>query len=177
VIWFAGWCDKIEQYLSTKNPVAGPHFNVSSPEPTGVVGVLAPEASPLLGLVCAAVPPLCGGNAVVAISSARYPLQAVAFAEAVAVSDLPAGSINVLTGDADALALQLAIHMDVDAMSLLGGDESLTARVKEAGAENVKRIHSRPCGDSRSFTGDGALTPWSIAAFMEIKTVWHPAGM
>jgi acyl-CoA reductase-like NAD-dependent aldehyde dehydrogenase len=104
-------------------------------------------------------------------------LQAVAFAEAVAVSDLPPGSLNVLTGDADALALQLAKHMDVDAMSLLGGDDSLVSRVREAGAENVKRIHARPSGDSRRFTGAGALTPWAVAAFMEIKTVWHPAGM
>lgn len=177
VVWYAGWCDKIEQYLSTKNPVAGPHFNVSSPEPTGVVGVISPARSALLGLVSTIVPPLCGGNVVIAVASAEQPLVAIAFAEAIATSDLPGGAINILTGDCDELARHMARHMDVNALSMWGGDAALRQEVEFLSADNVKRIdvHAEP--KPAWWLEERARNPQRIAAFMEIKTVWHPAGM
>jgi acyl-CoA reductase-like NAD-dependent aldehyde dehydrogenase len=166
VVWYAGWADKLPQVLGGSNPVAGPYFNFSVPEPTGVVAVLAPSEPALGGLVSRIMPALVGGNAVVAVASELHPLAAVELAEALATSDLPAGVVNVLTGFRDELAPWLAGHMDVNAIDLTGADGS-TAELEKLAAENVKRV-VRSTADVQS--------PWEIEAFLEIKTVWHPIG-
>ena len=166
IVWYAGWADKLPQVLGGSNPVAGPYFNFTVPEPTGVVAVLAPEEPPLLGLVSRILPPLIGGNAVVAVASEARPLAAVELAEAIATSDVPGGVVNLLTGSAAELGPWLAAHMDVNAIDLAGANGD-TAELERAAAENVKRVvHGR--ADVQS--------PWEIAAFLEQKTVWHPMG-
>ena len=166
IVWYAGWADKLPQVLGGANPVAGPYFNFTVPEPTGIVAVLAPDEPPLLGLVTRLMPPLVGGNAVVAVASETRPLAAIELAEALATSDVPGGVVNILTGERKDMAPTLASHMDVNAVDLCGADG--TAReLEELAAENVKRIvHGRP--DTQS--------PWEISAFLELKTVWHPIG-
>jgi acyl-CoA reductase-like NAD-dependent aldehyde dehydrogenase len=166
VVWYAGWADKLPQVLGGSNPVAGPYFNFTVPEPTGVVAVLAPPEPALGGLVSRIMPPLVGGNAVVAVASEAHPLAAVELAEALATSDLPAGAVNILTGFRDELAPWLAGHMDVNAIDVTGADGSLEELEKLA-AENVKRV-VRSSSDAQS--------PWEIEAFLELKTVWHPIG-
>jgi acyl-CoA reductase-like NAD-dependent aldehyde dehydrogenase len=167
VVWYAGWADKLAQVLGGANPVAGPYFDFTIPEPTGVVAVLAPDEPPLAGLVARLVPPLVGGNAVVAVASEARPLAAVELAEAIATSDVPAGVVNVLTGRRDELAPWLAGHMDVNAIDLTGADGP-TAELELLAAENVKRVvRSSP----------EAQSPWEVAAFLELKTVWHPIGL
>lgn len=175
VVWYAGWCDKIEQAFSTKNPVSGPHFNVSSPEPTGVVGVVAPRAPGLFGLSAATLPALSGGNAVVALASETDPMSAIAFAEAIATCDLPPGVLNVLTGSRDATAQHLAAHMDVNALSIWDCDAALANRLQTAAVENVKRVRDYDAADANALTD--TQSPHRILDFMEIKTVWHPAGV
>lgn len=177
IAWYAGWCDKIEQLLSTKNPVGLSHFNVSSPEPTGVIGVVAPTEPGLLGLVSAVIPGVCGGNCTVAIASEREPLSAVAFAEAIATADVPAGVVNILTGYRSETVPTLAAHMDVNALDLWIADEAQDAAAAQVACNNVKRVRRHGEPPRRFwFTGDGQGPDW-IAAFMEIKTVWHPAGV
>jgi acyl-CoA reductase-like NAD-dependent aldehyde dehydrogenase len=166
VVWYAGWADKLAQVLGSSNPVAGPYFNFTVPEPTGVVAVLAPEEPPLLGLVSRVVPALTGGNVVVAVASEAHPLAAIELAEALATSDVPAGAVNLLTGHTDELAPWLASHMDVNALDLTGVDGA-SAELERAAAQNVKRV-VRGQPDSQS--------PWDIASFLELKTVWHPVG-
>lgn len=177
IVWYGGWCDKIEQYLSTKNPVAGPHFNVSSPEPTGVVGVIAPASSLLLGLVSTIAPPLCAGNTVVIVVHTTGFTAAIPLAEAVATADFTPGAVNILTGEVEELTQHLARHMDVNALSIWGGSDAMRRQAAMLGAENVKRIDAHPEPKPRSWFGDAAQSPQRIAAFMEIKTVWHPAGV
>jgi acyl-CoA reductase-like NAD-dependent aldehyde dehydrogenase len=166
IVWYAGWADKLPQVLGGSNPVAGPYFNFTVPEPTGIVAVLAPDEPALLGLVTRVLPPLVGGNAVVAVASETQPLAAIELAEAIATSDLPGGVINILTGSRTEIAPHLAAHMDVNALDLCGAD-GLSTELEEAAAENVKRI-VRGRADVQS--------PWEIAAFLELKTVWHPIG-
>ena len=166
VVWYAGWADKLAQVLGSSNPVAGPYFNFTVPEPTGVVAVIAPDEPALDGLVARIAPALVGGNAVVATASERHPLAAVELAEAIATSDLPAGVVNILTGFRDELAPVLASHMDVNAIDLTGADGA-TAELERAAADNVKRVVRG---------ADGAQSPWAIADFLELKTVWHPVG-
>jgi acyl-CoA reductase-like NAD-dependent aldehyde dehydrogenase len=175
IVWYAGWCDKIEQLFSTKNPVNGPHFNVSSPEPTGVVGVIAPRTPGLLGLAAATLPALCGANTVVALASERDPISAIAFAEAVATCDLPNGVLNILTGTRETVAQHLAAHMDVNALSIWDCDAALADRLQTAAVENVKRVRVISAADA--VAGARTLSPHRILDFMEIKTVWHPAGV
>jgi acyl-CoA reductase-like NAD-dependent aldehyde dehydrogenase len=166
VVWYAGWADKLSQVLGGSNPVAGPYFNFTVPEPTGVVAVLAPDEPPLLGLVTRLLPPLVGGNAVVAVASELRPLAAIELAEAIATSDVPAGVVNLLTGFRSELAPILAAHMDVNALDL-GAANGAAPELEKLAAENVKRVvHGNPNGQS----------PWEIAAFLELKTVWHPIG-
>lgn len=166
IVWYAGWADKLPQVLGGSNPVAGPYFNFTVPEPTGVVAVLAPQEPPLLGLVSRLLPPLVGGNAVVAVASEARPLAAIELAEAVATSDVPGGVVNLLTGSPEELGPVLAAHMDVNALDLSGADGS-APELERLAADNVKRVvHGRP--DTQS--------PWEIAAFLELKTVWHPMG-
>ena len=165
VVWYAGWADKLAQVLGSSNPVAGPYFNFTVPEPTGVVAVVAPDEPPLDGLVARLVPALVGGNAVVAIAADTQPLAAIELAEAVATSDVPPGVVNVLTGSRAELAPVLAAHMDVNAIDVTGADGA-AAELESLAAENVKRVVRAK--DDRS--------PWEIGAFMELKTVWHPIG-
>jgi len=166
IVWYAGWADKLPQVLGGANPVAGPYFNFTVPEPTGVVAVLAPQEPPLLGLVTRLLPPLVGGNAVVAVASEARPLAAVELAEAIATSDVPGGVVNLLTGSADELGPVLAAHMDVNALDLAGADGS-APELERLAADNVKRV-VRGRNDAQS--------PWEIASFLELKTVWHPLG-
>jgi acyl-CoA reductase-like NAD-dependent aldehyde dehydrogenase len=165
-VWYAGWADKLSQVLGGANPVAGPYFNFTVPEPTGVVGVLAPDEPALLGLVTRLIPPLVGGNAVVAVASETRPLAAVELAEAFATSDVPGGVVNILTGYRRELAPVLAAHMDVNALDLAGADGE-SPELERLAAENVKRV-VRGRADAQS--------PWEIASFLELKTVWHPIG-
>ena len=166
-VWYAGWADKLAQVLGSSNPVAGPYFDFTVPEPTGVVALLAPAEPPLLGLVSRLLPPLVGGNTVVAVAGESAAVAAVELSEALATSDFPGGSVNVLTGFADELAPWLAGHMDVNAIDLTGLDGS-TAELERSAAENVKRV-IRSDVDSQS--------PWEVSAFLELKTVWHPIGL
>jgi acyl-CoA reductase-like NAD-dependent aldehyde dehydrogenase len=166
-VWYAGWADKLAQVLGGSNPVAGPYFDFTVPEPTGVVAIFAPAEPPLLGLVSRLLPALVGGNAVVAVASETHPVAAVELSEALATSDFPAGTVNVLTGFQDELAPWLAGHMDVNAIDLTGIDGS-TTELETAAAENVKRV-VRSSPDAQS--------PWEIESFLEFKTVWHPIGL
>jgi acyl-CoA reductase-like NAD-dependent aldehyde dehydrogenase len=166
IVWYAGWTDKLAQILGSSNPVAGPYFNFTVPEPTGVVAVIAPDDPPLLGLVSRVLPALTGGNAVVALASETRPLAAIELAEALATSDVPGGAVNLLTGHRSELAPWLASHMDVNAIDITGADGD-SPDLERAAAENVKRVvRGKP--DSQS--------PWEIESFLELKTVWHPVG-
>jgi acyl-CoA reductase-like NAD-dependent aldehyde dehydrogenase len=167
VVWYAGWADKLPQVLGSSNPVAGPYFNFTVPEPTGVVAIVAPEKPALDGLVARLAPALVGGNAVVALASETHPLAAIELAEALATSDVPAGVVNVLTGFRDELAPVLAVHMDVNAIDLSGADGSL-AELERLAADNVKRV---------VYTDPSAQSPYEIERFLELKTVWHPVGV
>jgi acyl-CoA reductase-like NAD-dependent aldehyde dehydrogenase len=169
LVWYAGWCDKFAQVLGNLNPVAGPFFNISTPEPTGVVAIIAPEKPALLGVVSRLAPVLVPGNTAVLVTSRSLPLPAATFAEALATSDVPGGVINILTGSAAELTPWLAGHMDVDAIDLTGSDPSLLEAAELAAADNVKRVIRFDAVDSQS--------PYQIAAFTETKTVWHPKGL
>jgi acyl-CoA reductase-like NAD-dependent aldehyde dehydrogenase len=165
-VWYAGFADKLAQVIGSSNPVAGPYFNFTIPEPTGVVGIVAPAEPPLLGLVSRIAPALTGGNAVVALASETSPLAAIELAEAIATSDVPGGVVNILTGQTAELAPWLASHMDVNALDISGAD-GLRADLEAAAADNVKRV---VIGEP------DAQSLYEISAFLELKTVWHPIG-
>jgi acyl-CoA reductase-like NAD-dependent aldehyde dehydrogenase len=167
LVWYAGWADKLAQVLGSANPVAGPYFNFTVPEPTGVVGVLAPEKPALLGLVSRLTPVLVGGNAAVVVASESRPLAAIELAEVLATSDVPGGVVNLLTGYRRELAPVLAGHMDVNALDVTGADGDVP-ELERLAAENVKRIVRGSVQDQ---------SPWEIAGFLELKTVWHPLGV
>ena len=166
MVWYAGWADKLAQVLGGTNPVAGPYFNFTIPEPTGVVGILAPDEPALEGLVSRLAPAIVGGNAAVIVASEQHPLAAIELAEALATSDVPGGIVNILTGHRAELAPWLAAHMDVNAIDVTGAD-GLSPELERAAADNVKRV-VRGAATAQS--------PWEIAAFLELKTVWHPIG-
>src|SRR6266508_4914276 len=166
IVWYAGWADKIAQVLGSSNPVAAPYFNFTIPEPTGIVGVVAPEPSSLLGLVSRLAPPLVAGNSVVVLASESRPLAAIELAEVLATSDVPGGVVNLLTGYKAELSPWLASHMDVNAIDLTGANGDV-AELERAAADNVKRIVKAP---------PDAQSPYQIADFLELKTVWHPIG-
>ena len=175
-VWYAGWPDKVAQVAGAANPVAGPFFNFSVPEPTGVVAVVAPAESSLLGLVSVVAPVIATGNTVVVIASERRPLPAITLAEVLATSDLPGGVVNVLTGFVAELASVLAGHMDVNAIDLTGVAPGARAELEKLAAENVKRVFAP--------APNGAASDWAAApgtrrllAFLETKTVWHPVGI
>jgi acyl-CoA reductase-like NAD-dependent aldehyde dehydrogenase len=180
-VWYAGWADKIAQVLGSSNPVAAPYFNFTIPEPTGVVGIVAPESSSLLGLVSRLAPPLVTGNTVVVVASETRPLPAVTLTEVLATSDVPGGVINVLTGLKHELVPVLAAHLDVDAIDVWGVPDDLRTDTELVAADNVKRLARRPAGstDARFDWLDdrAAERPEWIAAFLEMKTVWHPIGV
>jgi acyl-CoA reductase-like NAD-dependent aldehyde dehydrogenase len=167
IVWYAGWADKIAQVLGTSNPVAGPYFNFTVPEPTGVVGIVAPEEPALLGLVSRLMPAIVGGNSTVVLASESQPLAAVELAEVLATSDVPGGVVNIVTGYRSELAPVLAGHMDVNAIDVAGADGDV-AELERLAAENVKRV-VRGAADGQS--------PWDVASFLELKTVWHPIGV
>jgi acyl-CoA reductase-like NAD-dependent aldehyde dehydrogenase len=166
-VWYAGFADKLAQVLGSSNPVAGPYFNFTVPEPTGVVGILAPEEPALAGLVSRLAPPLVGGNAVVAVASESHPLAAIELAEALATADFPGGVVNILTGLQEELAPVLAGHMDVNALDLTGADGEV-AELERLAAENVKRVVRGAADDQNA---------WEISRFLELKTIWHPIGV
>jgi acyl-CoA reductase-like NAD-dependent aldehyde dehydrogenase len=172
-VWYAGWADKIGQVLGGANPVAGPYFNFTIPEPTGVVGIVAPADQALLGLVSRLAPAIVSGNTAVVLASERSPLPAVTLSEVLATSDVPGGVVNLLTGFAKELIPWLAGHMDVNALDATGVPDELRAQVEELAAENVKRLHRGPDVDPFS---PQAQSPYEITALMEFKTVWHPVG-
>lgn len=174
LVWYAGWADKIAQVVGGTNPVSAPYFDFSVPEPTGVVGVLAPQESSLLGLVSVVAPVVVTGNTCVVATSTARPLPAITFAEVLATSDVPGGVVNVLTGPQADTAPTLASHMDVNAVDLtgaLGGDEAATA-LEVAAAENLKRVR-RPAAED--WDADPALD--RMTWVLETKTVWHPIGI
>ena len=176
LVWYAGWADKVTQVVGNANPVAGPFFNLSTPEPTGVVAVLAPQESSLLGLVSVVAPTIVTGNTVVVVSSFARPLPAVTFSEVLATSDVPGGVVNVLTGSAATIGPWLAGHMDVNAIDLTGiaGDAKLATDLEVAAADNLKRVRRAPDTEP-DWAVDPGLEP--MTAFLETKTVWHPMGV
>jgi len=179
LVWYAGWADKLTQVVGNANPVAGPFFNLSTPEPTGVVAVVAPEESSLLGLVSVVARVIVSGNTTVVMSSYSRPLPAVTFAEVLATSDVPGGVVNILTGNPATTAPWLAAHMDVNAIDLTGlaghpDRDALTRTLEEAAAENLKRVRRAPAAEP-DWTADPGLEP--MTAFLETKTVWHPIGV
>ena len=165
-VWYAGFADKLAQVIGSSNPVAGPYFNFTLPEPQGVVGILAPDEPALAGLVSRLAPAIVGGNAVVAVTSETHPLAAIELAEALATADVPGGVVNILTGLREELAPWLAGHMDVNALDLVGADGD-RAELERLAADNVKRVIRAGEGQS----------PWHAAAYLEMKTVWHPIGV
>ncbi len=171
-VWYAGWTDKIAQVVGGGNPVAGPFFNLSSPEPTGVVAVLAPQESSFLGLVSVVAPVIATGNTAVVIASEGSPLPALSLGEVLATSDLPGGVVNILSGRTAEIAAPLAAHQDVNAIDLAGADEVLAKELEIAAADNLKRVlRPQPVDDWTAAPGTDRMT-----AFLETKTVWHPTG-
>ncbi|MEU3246648.1 aldehyde dehydrogenase family protein [Streptomyces sp. NPDC006875] len=170
-VWYAGWTDKIAQVVGGANPVAGPFFNLSTPEPTGVVTVLAPQESSFLGLVSVIAPVVATGNTAVVIASEKSPLPALSLGEVLATSDLPGGVVNILSGRTAEIAAPLAAHQDVNAIDLAGADDVLAKELEIAAADNLKRV-------LRPQPVDYARTPGTerLTAFLETKTVWHPTG-
>ena len=173
LIYFAGWADKYQQVFSAVNPVSSAHFNFSVLEPTGVVSILAPDDSSLLGLVSNIAPAIAGGNSCVVLASESKPLCAVSFAEVLHASDVPGGVVNILTGFRAELVEQFASHMDVNAIVYCDGGRKVATSVQELAAENVKRVVQRTRVD---WTRDDAQHPYLIRDTQEVKTTWHPIG-
>jgi len=173
-VWYAGWTDKLAAVLGATNPVAGPYFSFTVPEPTGVVGVLAPQRSSLLGLVSVLAPVLATGCTAVVVSSAARPLPAITLAEVLATSDVPGGVVNVLTGQAAELGPWLASHADVNALDLTGADAEQRVELARAAAETVTRVLRLPEREPDWTTPPGIAR---LRAYLEDKTVWHPMGV
>ncbi len=170
-VWYAGWSDKVAQIAGSANPVAGPFFNLSTPEPTGVVAVLAPQDSSFLGLVSVLAPAIVTGNTVVVVASETSPLPALSLAEVLATSDVPGGVVNVLSGRTSEIAPSLAAHQDVNAIDLAGSSAESATDLEASAADNLKRV-------LRPRTTDWSADPGTerLLAFLETKTVWHPMG-
>ena len=166
-VWYAGWTDKISTTSGGTNPIAGPYYNFTIPEPLGVIGVIADEKESLLGLTRGLAPVIASGYTAVLIASEKLPLSAISLAEVMATSDLPAGVVNILTGSKSELIPWLASHMEIDGIDISGADKKLDGEIKRAGTENLKRIYR--------FEKDASLK--RILSFMEYKTVWHPIGI
>jgi acyl-CoA reductase-like NAD-dependent aldehyde dehydrogenase len=170
IVYYAGWCDKYQQILSSVNPVNSSHFNFSVAEPTGVVGVLAEQSSGLIGLVSQLMPVIAGGNSAVLIASEQLPLCAITFAEVLETSDLPAGVVNILTGSAIEMLPTLAEHMDVNALFLSNAGKGLTTEAQLLAVDNVKRVVVK----DEDWTKESNQGIRYISSFQEIKTTWHP---
>ena len=177
-VWYAGWADKFSQVVGTVNQVNGSYFNFSVPEPTGVVGVIAPEDSSLLGLVSRLAPVIVGGNAAVVVASESRPLPAVTLTEVLATSDVPGGVVNLVTGLRREVVPALAAHMDVNALDAFGVAPREAVAVEDSGVENVKRVIRPPRGglERYDWLAETAQSPYLIGQFIETKTVWHPIG-
>ncbi|WUW22007.1 aldehyde dehydrogenase family protein [Streptomyces sp. NBC_01463] len=173
-VWYAGWTDKIAQIVGGANPVAGPFFNLSTPEPTGVVTVLAPQESSFLGLVSVVAPVIASGNTAVVVASARSPLPALSLGEVLATSDLPGGVVNILSGKTAEIATPLASHQDVNGIDLTGADAELAKELEIAAADNLKRVARPQAVDGDDWSADPGTR--RLTAFLETKTVWHPTG-
>ncbi|MET0780432.1 MAG: aldehyde dehydrogenase family protein, partial [Microbacterium sp.] len=171
-VWYAGWTDKHAQVAGNANPVAGPYFNISVPEPTGVVAVIAPQDSSLLGFVSAVAPPLVTGNTVVVVASEQLPLSAISLAEVLATSDVPGGVVNILTGSPAEIAPWLASHADVNALDLVGAGGLDWIDLQIAAADTLKRVLPPEEGPNAA-----APSLDRISAFTETKTVWHTKSM
>jgi acyl-CoA reductase-like NAD-dependent aldehyde dehydrogenase len=175
-VWYAGWADKYAQTVGAVNPVAGAYFNFSLPEPTGVVGICAPQDSSLLGLVSVVAPVIATGNTAVVISSFERPLPAVSLTEVLATSDLPGGVVNLLTGSTSELAPWLAGHRDVNALDLTGVPGEEQVALQRTAAETIKRVYlPTPAPTASTWRGDPGTS--RLSAFVETKTVWHPIGV
>ncbi len=172
LVHYAGWTDKLAAVFGSSNPVSGPYFSYSAPEPTGVVAVFAPTGAPLLGLVAVLAPVLAGGNASVLVAAEADPCVAITFAEVLATSDVPAGVVNVLTGSATELGPHLASHADVNALDLTGADAELRLDLEQRAAGTLKRVYV-PAGEPDYAGAPGTAR---LRAFLEMKTVWHPTG-
>jgi len=166
-VWYAGWTDKISSTAGSTNPIAGPYYNFTIPEPLGVVGIFAEQKSSLLGVIRGLAPVLASGNSAVVVASERRPLPAITLSECCATSDVPSGVINILTGVTSELAPWMASHMEVDGIDISGLDPKNDANIRKSGTENLKRIHRFKSENS----------PERILSFMEYKTVWHPIGI
>ncbi|MGA2582652.1 MAG: aldehyde dehydrogenase family protein [Tepidisphaeraceae bacterium] len=173
LVYYAGWADKYQQIFSSVNPVASSHFNFSVLEPTGVVSILTPQSSALIGLISTIIPAITGGNSVVALARRESPLCAVTFAEVLATSDLPGGVVNILTGDCGELIEHFANHMDVNAVIYCGNDDSHRTTIRGKSSLNVKRAI---CYDRADWLTDDAANPYFILDTQEVKTTWHPIG-
>lgn len=174
-IAYAGWCDKYQSLLASLNPVSGPHFDFTTPEPMGIVAIAAPARPALLGLAGAILPVIASGNTCVVLSSEDDPRTSVVFSEALATSDLPGGVVNILTGQVKEVLPHLAKHMEVAALDLHGVDPSLVKSVEEAAIINVKRVRSRSLAQADWFDASLTETPRWIERFVELKTIWHPS--
>jgi acyl-CoA reductase-like NAD-dependent aldehyde dehydrogenase len=174
-VWYAGWADKYVALASARNPVAGPHFNFSTNEPTGVIGVIAPDEPALLGLVTAVLPALVSGNSVIVAVSERDPRSAVAFAECLATCDLPGGTCNVITGKRGELGPALAAHMDVDAVHAFGVGTDLECTLGELASESVTRTRFENAPESEAWYKSSYDDLERVLLFTEMKTIWHPA--
>jgi acyl-CoA reductase-like NAD-dependent aldehyde dehydrogenase len=174
LIYYAGWADKYQQVFSSVNPVASSHFNFSILEPTGVVSILCPPHSALLGIVSTIMPTIVGGNTVIALAPRDLPLSAITLAEVLATSDLPGGVVNILTGERSELIEYFANHMDVNAVIYCGDDAAERATVRVKSALNVKRAVSY---DRKDWLSADAQNPYFILDTQEVKTTWHPIGV
>lgn len=173
LIYYAGWADKYQQIFSAVNPVSSSHFNFSVLEPTGVVGIIAPDDTSLLGLVSNVAPCIVGGNTCVVLASEQKPLSAVSFAEVLHSSDVPAGVVNILTGYRDELSGQFASHMDVNAVVYCDASKKVATAIQTAAADNIKRVVARVNTD---WAQASAQDPYLIKQTQEVKTTWHPIG-
>jgi len=176
IVAFAGWTDKFQSLFSSLNPVGGPHFDFTVPEPMGVVAIVAPQRPALLGLVSAVLPVITGGNTCVVLTSEEDPRTAISFAECLATSDLPGGVVNLLTGKVGEMLPHLARHMEVAALDLHGVAPALRKQAEELGADNVKRVRARDLKEPEWFDAEACESPRWIERFVEMKTIWHPSG-
>lgn len=174
-VWYAGWADKFPTVLGGANPVAGPYFNLSVPEPTGVAGIVAPDEPPLLPLVSRLAPVIVSGNTAVVLASQRCPLVAITLAETLALSDVPSGVVNIITGHRDELVPPLASHVAVDSLDITGCDPELAAAAARQAASTITRVVSASPAEQQ-WASEAAQSPYLIDAFCETKTVWHPKG-
>ena len=177
LVRFAGWTDKFQQIMGGQNAIAGPYYNFTVPQPTGIVGIVAPDEPGLLGFVTLMAAPLCAGNTCVVIASDTQPLPAAVFGEVCATSDLPGGAVNILTGSRAELIEPLATHREVRAISGSNLPRAMRTALRMGAAENVKRVHVDRRSADAWYDDDACASPWSITPFVEMKTIWHPSAM